>query len=37
VIIDRGRLVAATRLEELTSDGQTLEDAYLELTAGRRR
>jgi ABC-2 type transport system ATP-binding protein len=37
VIIDRGRLVAAARLEELTSEGQTLEDAYLELTAGRRR
>jgi ABC-2 type transport system ATP-binding protein len=34
LIIDRGRLVASTRLEELAGRGQTLEDTYLELTAG---
>jgi ABC-2 type transport system ATP-binding protein len=34
VIIDRGSLVAAARLDELTADGQTLEDVYLGLTAG---
>jgi ABC-2 type transport system ATP-binding protein len=34
VIIDRGRLVATARLDELTGGGQTLEDAYLALTAG---
>jgi ABC-2 type transport system ATP-binding protein len=34
VIIDRGRLVAAAGLEELTAGPRTLEDAYLELTAG---
>jgi ABC-2 type transport system ATP-binding protein len=34
VIIDHGRLVASGGLDELTSRGQTLEDAYLELTAG---
>jgi ABC-2 type transport system ATP-binding protein len=33
MIIDRGRLVAAARLDELTSDGQTLEEVYLGLTA----
>jgi ABC-2 type transport system ATP-binding protein len=32
MIIDRGRLVAAARLDELTSGGQTLEDVYLGLT-----
>jgi ABC-2 type transport system ATP-binding protein len=32
VIIDRGRLLASARLDELTGDGQTLEDAYLALT-----
>jgi ABC-2 type transport system ATP-binding protein len=32
LIIDHGRLRAATRLEELTERGQTLEDAYLALT-----
>ncbi len=32
LIIDHGRLLAATRLDELTERGQTLEDAYLELT-----
>ncbi|MGH8982614.1 MAG: ABC transporter ATP-binding protein [Acidimicrobiia bacterium] len=34
VIIDRGRLVASARLDELAGRGQTLEDTYLELTAG---
>ena len=33
MIIDRGRLVAAARLDELTSGGHTLEEVYLELTA----
>jgi ABC-2 type transport system ATP-binding protein len=33
MIIDRGRLVAAARLDELTSDGQTLEQVYLGLTS----
>jgi len=32
VIIDRGRLVAAGRLDELTKHGRTLEDVFLELT-----
>jgi ABC-2 type transport system ATP-binding protein len=32
VIIDRGRLVADARLEEIARRGQTLEDAYLALT-----
>jgi ABC-2 type transport system ATP-binding protein len=34
VIIDRGRLAAIARLEELAGRGESLEDAYLELTAG---
>jgi ABC-2 type transport system ATP-binding protein len=34
VIIDRGRLVASGRLDELAAPGQTLEDAFLQLTAG---
>jgi ABC-2 type transport system ATP-binding protein len=34
LIIDRGRLVAGGRLDELTGRGRTLEDAYLELTGG---
>src|SRR3990170_4644347 len=34
LIIDRGRLVAGGRLDELTEGGRTLEDAYLELTGG---
>lgn len=34
LIIDRGRLVADSVLDELTGRGQTLEDAYLELTTG---
>jgi ABC-2 type transport system ATP-binding protein len=33
VIIDRGRLAATARLDELTGRGETLEDSYLELTA----
>jgi ABC-2 type transport system ATP-binding protein len=33
IIIDRGRLVAAARLDELTAAGQTLENVYLGLTA----
>ncbi len=32
VIIDRGRLVASGRLEELTEGGGTLEDVFLQLT-----
>jgi ABC-2 type transport system ATP-binding protein len=34
VIIDRGRLLAQGRLEELTGNQHTLEDLYLELTEG---
>jgi len=34
IIIDRARLVAAARLDELTDGGRTLEEVYLELTAG---
>jgi ABC-2 type transport system ATP-binding protein len=34
VIIDRGRLIASGRLDELTAGGRTLEDTYLELTGG---
>jgi ABC-2 type transport system ATP-binding protein len=34
LIIDHGRLLARGRLEELTRNGQSLEDLYLELTAG---
>jgi ABC-2 type transport system ATP-binding protein len=34
LIIDHGRLLASGRLEELTGDRQSLEDVYLELTAG---
>ena len=34
LIIDHGRLLASGRLDELTSDGRSLEDVYLELTAG---
>ena len=36
VIVDRGRLVAASPLGELTAGEQSLEDAFLELTAGAR-
>jgi ABC-2 type transport system ATP-binding protein len=32
VIIDRGRLVATGRLDELTERGRTLEDVFLQLT-----
>jgi ABC-2 type transport system ATP-binding protein len=35
VIIDRGRLVAIATLDELAMRGESLEDAYLDLTAGR--
>jgi ABC-2 type transport system ATP-binding protein len=34
LIIDRGRLVADSVLDELAGRGQTLEDAYLEITTG---
>jgi ABC-2 type transport system ATP-binding protein len=34
LIIDRGRLVADARLDELTGCGQTLEEVYLGLTTG---
>jgi ABC-2 type transport system ATP-binding protein len=34
VIIDRGRLAAFVQLDELSDRGATLEEAYLELTAG---
>jgi ABC-2 type transport system ATP-binding protein len=34
VIIERGRLAAAGRLDELTASGRTLEEVYLNLTAG---
>jgi len=34
LLIDHGRLVATGRLDELTQRGRTLEDVYLELTAG---
>ena len=34
VIIDRGRLVASGRLDELTERGGTLEDVFLDLTGG---
>jgi ABC-2 type transport system ATP-binding protein len=34
VIINRGRLVASGRLDELTQAGRALEDVFLELTGG---
>jgi len=34
LIIGHGRLLARGRLDELTGNGQTLEDVYLELTGG---
>ena len=34
VIIDRGRLIASGRLDELTERGRTLEEVFLELTGG---
>jgi len=33
IIVDGGRLAAAARLEQLSARGESLEDAYLELTA----
>jgi ABC-2 type transport system ATP-binding protein len=36
VIIDRGRFVATGRIDELTEDGRTLEDVFLELTGAAR-
>jgi ABC-2 type transport system ATP-binding protein len=36
LIIDRGRLLAEGTLDELTADGRTLEDVYLELTGSER-
>jgi ABC-2 type transport system ATP-binding protein len=35
IIVDGGRLAAVVRLEELSARGESLEDAYLELTAGQ--
>jgi ABC-2 type transport system ATP-binding protein len=35
VIINRGRLLTSGPLADLTERGRTLEDVYLELTAGR--
>jgi ABC-2 type transport system ATP-binding protein len=37
VIIDRGRLVAIARLDEPAARGESLEETYLELTAGAAR
>jgi ABC-2 type transport system ATP-binding protein len=34
LIVDHGRLLVSGRLDELTGPGRTLEDVYLELTAG---
>jgi ABC-2 type transport system ATP-binding protein len=34
LIIDRGRLLASGRLDDLTGGDRTLEEAYLELTGG---
>jgi ABC-2 type transport system ATP-binding protein len=34
IIIDHGRRVASGQLDELTTDGRTLEDVFLELTRG---
>jgi len=34
LIIDRGRLVASVRLDELAGHGRSLEDTYLQLTTG---
>jgi ABC-2 type transport system ATP-binding protein len=36
LIIDRGRLLAGGSLDDLTGEGRTLEDVYLELTTDRR-
>ena len=35
IIMDRGHLAAAVRIDELASRGETLEDAYLKLTAAQ--
>jgi hypothetical protein len=35
VIIDHGRLVAESALDELASEDASLEDVFLKLTAGR--
>jgi ABC-2 type transport system ATP-binding protein len=37
VIIDKGRLVAIAELNELVQESSTLEDAFLQLTAGGKR
>jgi ABC-2 type transport system ATP-binding protein len=34
LIIDHGRLLAGGRLDQLTANNRSLEDVYLELTAG---
>jgi len=36
LIIDRGRLLASGRLDDLTDGDRTLEQAYLKLTGGER-
>jgi ABC-2 type transport system ATP-binding protein len=36
LIIDHGRLLAGGRLDQLTANNRSLEDVYLELTAGER-
>jgi ABC-2 type transport system ATP-binding protein len=36
LIIDHGRVLASGWLDEITDDGQSLEDVYLELVAGER-
>jgi ABC-2 type transport system ATP-binding protein len=36
VVIDRGRLLATGRLEEVTERGRTLEDVFLQLTGEQR-
>ena len=37
VIIDQGRLVTIAELDELVQESSTLENAFLELTAGSER
>ncbi len=37
MIIDRGRLLATVRLDQLADDGRSLEDLYLEVTAKETR
>ena len=36
LIIDHGRLLASGRLDDIASNGRTLEEVYLELTAGEK-